>query len=403
MLFTIVNYALITFVNMDEFILNERLSDSFYEKSKCGKIEGRYLNYSHLEEILKNTPLEAQIETIGFSVKKEPIKIVRLGTGKIKVLAWSQMHGNETTTTKACLDFIFSCFNKSEDLLVKHILQKCTLHFILMLNPDGARLYTRENANNLDLNRDMQQLSQPESIALNTQFKRIKPDYCLNLHDQRTIFNAGNYNKPAILSFLAPAADNSRSLNHNRKIAMGLITDIKTALEKEIPEQIGRYDDSFNINCAGETFQSLGVPTLLFEAGHFPGDYKREKTRKLIFKALLIFFYQISSKSSPELRYNAYFDIPENKKLFNDVVLRNVLIDDRIKDISLQFNEVLKNGKIEFVPVVSKIAPKIANFGHKEIDCEGGEVRFLNRFSISENDIVDKIILNDSELMLKPE
>jgi hypothetical protein len=46
-------------------------------------------------------------------------------------------------------------------------------------------------------------------------------------------------------------------------------------LQRYIPGQIGRFDDSFNLNC-GDTFQAMGVPTLLFEAGHFEGDYQRK-------------------------------------------------------------------------------------------------------------------------------
>jgi hypothetical protein len=35
---------------------------------------------------------------------------------------------------------------------------------------------------------------------------------------------------------------------------------------------IGRFDDSFNLNCIGD-FSSNGS-SLLFEAGHFEGDYQ---------------------------------------------------------------------------------------------------------------------------------
>jgi hypothetical protein len=38
-------------------------------------------------------------------------------------------------------------------------------------------------------------------------------------------------------------------------------------LQRYIPGQIGRFDDSFNLVL--EYFQAMGVPTLLFEAGHF--------------------------------------------------------------------------------------------------------------------------------------
>ena len=61
-------------------------------------------------------------------------------------------------------------------------------------------------------------------------------------------------------------------------------------LQKYIPNQVGRFDDSFNINCIGDMFQSLNVPTILFEAGHYQGDYEREETRKYIFVALMSSF-----------------------------------------------------------------------------------------------------------------
>ena len=57
-------------------------------------------------------------------------------------------------------------------------------------------------------------------------------------------------------------------------------------LEKYIPGQLGRFDDSFNINCTGDYFTSLGIPTVLFEAGHYQDDYERDEVRKFIFIAL---------------------------------------------------------------------------------------------------------------------
>jgi hypothetical protein len=45
-------------------------------------------------------------------------------------------------------------------------------------------LYTLENANKVDLNRDSQALTVRVSTSC---FEEFKPDYCFNLHDQRTI------------------------------------------------------------------------------------------------------------------------------------------------------------------------------------------------------------------------
>ena len=139
---------------------------------------------------------------------------------------WSQMHGNETTTTKALVDFIPWLLEANQASL----LTTFSFFIIPQLNPDGAKVYTRENANGIDLNRDAQKQTEPESKALSTQYRKIQPDFALNLHGQRTIYGAGKQGNAASLSFLAPAADNERSLTPARERAMKAIAAIYRAL-----------------------------------------------------------------------------------------------------------------------------------------------------------------------------
>ena len=127
--------------------------------------------------------------------------------------------------------------NKNE--ISESIINACTIKIIPILNPDGAKAYTRLNANAIDLNRDAQDLSQPESLVLNRCFHSFKPDYCFNMHGQRTIFSAGKFNKPATISFLAPAQDLECSLTRTRKQAMEIVTVMNDMLQKQIPNQIG--------------------------------------------------------------------------------------------------------------------------------------------------------------------
>ena len=68
-----------------------------------------------------------------------------MGTGSTKVLMWSQMHGNESTTTKSLLDLL-RFLNTNPDWL-----DNLQLSIIPILNPDGAKAYTRVNANQVDL------------------------------------------------------------------------------------------------------------------------------------------------------------------------------------------------------------------------------------------------------------
>jgi murein tripeptide amidase MpaA len=69
------------------------------------------------------------------------------------------MHGNESTTTKALFDFLNVLHNGSALAIKLDTLLCC----IPMLNPDGAKYLIHVNANEVDLNRDSQNLTQPES------------------------------------------------------------------------------------------------------------------------------------------------------------------------------------------------------------------------------------------------
>lgn len=269
-----------------------------------------------------------------------------------------------------------------------------------MLNPDGAKAYTRVNANDVDLNRDAKNLSQVESQILRKTFDDFKPDFCFNLHDQRTIFSAGANDFPATLSFLTPSENMERSITKSREQSMKVIGAIYEDLSKLIPNRIGRYDDGYNDNCTGDTFQSLGVPTILFEAGHSNDDYAREKTREYVFYALLSGLSSISTQDFKKLDKSIYFNIPENEKLFYDVILRNADINGRNVDIAIQFKEILKNEKLVFLAIVENISNNLAFFAHKEIQCNFQSVTLPDHKSITENVIVDKILLKDEVLMI---
>lgn len=378
------------------------LSDSFlrqHSSFRVSKVSGRYLSYQQLSPVLQKVQSKFVITEIGRSFLNVPIESIQIGQGAIKILAWSQMHGNETTTTKGVLDllnFYFQCRNESE---ISEFLEKISLVVIPMLNPDGAARFTRENVNKIDLNRDAHDLKETESRVLRGCFEDFEPHFCFNLHDQRTIFGAGE--KPATLSFLAPSMDESRSVTSTREKAMKVIVAMNNALQKVIPGQIGRFDDSYNINCTGDYFQTKQVPTILFECGHFPGDYQREETRKLFSYAFLVALEAIVSDDPHQFRAEEYFAIPENNKNFYDVILRNGVVAGQKVDVAIQFAEVMKAGEINFIPKVQTMAPGLTSFGHQEINCHGGVLKKTNGQELSENDIVEVILLNKEKLSIK--
>ena len=372
-----------------------------YEEVKATNVQGRFFKYSDLQEALDDLKAEYAIAEIGRSFLNVPIQTIKMGKGSKKILAWSQMHGNETTTTKGILDLMhfFKVYKDTDE--VQEMLRQCTLLIIPMLNPDGAARYTRENVNRVDLNRDACDLKEPESKVLRKCFTEFQPHFCFNLHDQRTIFGVGDQNLPATLSFLAPSMDEDRKVTPVRITAMKIISAMNSALQEVIPGQVGRFDDAFNINCTGDYFQSQEVPTILFECGHFQQDYMREKTRKFFAFAIFTALQAIASGSFERENEEDYFDIPENKKSFRDIILRNAQVEGKIVDVALQYSEKTKAGQVQFEPQIETIEAGLSLFGHYEIDCRKREVQKTDGTPPVENDIVEFILLNKEKFSIK--
>ena len=347
--------------------------EQLFNQNKEQLLQGRYITLDDIEPLLKKINTNNQLEIIGKSVLDQPIYKCQIGTGKTKILLWSQMHGNESTTTKGLFDFLNVLHSNSE--LAHKWLNSFTFCCIPMLNPDGAKLYIRENSNKVDLNRDSQNLSQPESRVLRATFESFKPDFCFNLHDQRTIFGVSDTGKPATVSFLAPAYNEAREINESRLKAIHLISGINDVLQQYIPGQIGRFDDTFNLNCIGDTFQYMGVPTVLFEAGHFPNDYLREETRKYIFIALISSFQVISENDIVGNEFDKYMIIPQNKVVFYDFIYKNIKINydgiEIITNFAAQYKEELVGHQIRFNAYIVKIGELDGYFGHFEYDANG--------------------------------
>jgi len=341
--------------------------------NKEQSIRGRYVALPQIEPILLASKNKKKISVLGNSVLGKPIYVYRNGTGKKRVMIWSQMHGNESTTTKAVLDlFNFLATHEAQQLK-----NEFTFCIIPMLNPDGAEKWMRNNANNVDLNRDSQDLSQPESRILRKCITDFNPDLCFNLHDQRSVFGVKSTKNPATISFLAPSYNQKKDINSTRKIAMQIIVGMYNVLQGFIPNQIGRFDDAFNINCIGDTVQQLGIPTVLIEAGHFPQDYQREITRKYVFIALLSGL-QCFLKNDFSLEKNMkYFDISENKSFFFDFLYKNVVFScDNKKNstnFAVHFYERVEKQSVLFEALIKEIGSLDDFCGHFEFDANQTE------------------------------
>ena len=332
-------------------LLNVEILERWYTSNFETKLKGRRILFEDIQPLLNNLSKKFKKEIIGHSENSLPIYKISIGTGTTKILFWSQMHGNESTGTKA----LFDLFNFFEDPtskfkpIIDQILTNCSLEFIVLLNPDGAIKFARENAQGIDLNRDAVDQKAIESQLLRTTLNSFKPKYCFNLHDQRTIFNVEGTPNPATISFLAPSEDLERCLTTGRKETMSVIVAMNNLLQQVIPNQIGRYTDEFYPTATGDNFQKLGHNTILIEAGHFKNDHDRDITRKFNFFALLEGIYFIATTKGSK-NYQPYFDIPNNETKFLDIIYKNLKIiknnEMGIEDIGVQFIYKVENNKL---------------------------------------------------------
>ena len=373
---------------------------SKYNSLKSSALKNRYITNRCIEPLLTSLSNQFSQSVLGTSEGGMSIHGLQIGTGSKRILIWSQMHGNESTTTKALFD-LFNYFELSDS---KALLEACTLFIIPILNPDGADAYTRLNKNQVDLNRDAKALTQSESQILRSVYKEFKPDFCFNMHGQRTIFSAGNTSNSAVLSFLSPSENDERHLTTTRQKSMEVIQVMNSALQQYLPNQIGRYDDGYNDNCVGDYFQTQGTPTVLFEAGHFPKDYNREETRKFMALALMSALDYVANNSVSGIDYKSYFDIPENDKLFYDVIVRKAQLSSHnpeiFNDIGIQYTEVLVSGSIVFKPKIVFVGDLKSKQGHFEIDADFKQVSHPDFEVLSNGNEIDFIMIEFTKNLL---
>lgn len=332
----------------------------------------RYISPQKLFNFLQEN-YSRVITEFGTSYLGKPIYKMRLGEGSVKVLAWSQMHGNESNSTLAMLDLLEMFKHQPE--IEKEIASNITLDFIFMLNPDGAEKWTRRNGLDIDLNRDFLKRSSKEFSILKKAVDKEEYDYALNLHEQRTIFSTDGVH-PATLSFLAPSQDFERTVTETRKKTMAVIYRIFQKLNKDLPHQIARYSDEFYPSSTGDNFTKMGIPCILFEGGHFPDDYKRTGTRKYYTLALYEALKAMGLLKGSTEDWLLYKEIPENKESHYDIIYRKVKLNtdfECILDIAVQYKEEIKSGEeeISFTPIVVEVGDIGKKKGWKEIDCSG--------------------------------
>lgn len=369
------------------------------------KVDPDFLQ-KQIDLITDKAPGLFEIRLLGHSVEDRPIRMVSIGNGDIDVLMWSQMHGNESTATRSIVDLLSFIAENREQKSVNSLLQDLRIHFIPMLNPDGASRWTRENAIGIDLNRDALRLIAPESQILKRVRDSLNADYGFNLHDQSKYYNVERLSNEASISFLATAFDYEKSRSAGRDEAMQLISYLYQINQKYIPNHTGRYNDDFEPRAFGDNIQKWGTKLILIETGGFKNDPEKQFGRKLNFVLIGSALEAIQKGLHKAISVEQYSQIPRNDRNLFDLKIEKVqkIVNGSYYTVDLGYfleesNNDSYKGKVIYQVTLEDQGDLSTYTGYKNFNAEGLKILFPKVFNGRvKNSAHEKSLLQDGFL-----
>ncbi|GGF48870.1 M14 family metallopeptidase [Echinicola rosea] len=358
--------------------LQPEVLEKAFEHYKEAAITHRRFKHVDLQPLIEKHAGTFDVTDLGQSVEGRAIRQLAYGSGETKVLLWSQMHGDESTATMALFDLFNFLEGSGDDFdqIRNAIRDQLTLHFIPMVNPDGAERFTRRNAYGIDLNRDAIKEVSPEAKILKAARADFGADFGFNLHDQQIYYNVEQTPKPATISVLAPAYNYKTEVNDVRAKAMQVIVGMNRILQKVTPGQVGKYNDAFEPRAFGDNFQKWGTSTILIESGGYPDDLDKQYIRQLNFMIILNALYEIAQGDYNRYAVEDYFRIPDNDNKLMDLLLKNVTIADAKGQYQLDLGIKRRNvetgkGDYHVRGSLDDVGDLSVYYGYKEFDASG--------------------------------
>ena len=369
-----------------------------YENYKEPSLKNRRIKHKQIQPLIdrfRDNP-KFEVQKVGESIEGRDLNLISIGEGETNIFLWSQMHGDEPTATQAIFDILN--FLDSDDFKAEKqmVLSNLKLHFLPMLNPDGAEVFQRRNALGIDINRDALRLQPPEGRALKRIRDSLDAKFGFNLHDQSRYYNAERTEKPATISYLATAYNYEKDINEVRANAMKVIVFMNDIIQNYAPGQVGRYGDDFEPRAFGDNIAKWGTSLILIESGGYANDREKQEIRKLNYVSILSALYTIANGSYNDISIEDYEKIPRNDRKMFDLKIENATYElegkNYIIDLGIYRQEIDLEGHNDFYykSIVVDQGDLSTYYGYETFDASGysivqPKVGTTNRDSLDEN------------------
>jgi hypothetical protein len=296
---------------------------ALHARFRVGSIAQRHFGHAALWRALAPSATVPFVrEEVGRSGEGRPIELLRWGNGPVRVLLWSQMHGDESTATMALADLVNWLHASPGDERVRRWAERLTLLLVPMLNPDGAERFQRQDVYGVDVNRDVRTLATPEGRTLKAVRDRWQPAFGFNLHDQNPRTRVGTSQRLAAISLLAPAVDENATETPGFVAAKHVAATVARAIEPLVGGYVTRYDETFNPRAFGDLVQQWGTSTVLIETGGWRNDPEKQYLRAVNFVAFVRMLDAIAADTFRTAPLSVYEGLPGNGRAVVDVLIR---------------------------------------------------------------------------------
>jgi len=178
------------------------------------------------------------------------------------------------------------------------------------------------------------------------------------------------------------AFDESRADNNVRLPAKRVASALASVLHEFIPENVSKYDDTFEPRAFGDNIQKWGTSTVLIESGGWPGDREKMFIRKLNCVALLTTLCNIAVDQCEHAQVTEYEHLPINTKYLYDVILRNAQLKGNntvpsvTVDIGINIDEEFnpQTRKVELAAKVMDIGDLRTYGAFRDVDVRGARL-----------------------------